>query len=357
MFGSSKLANERLRFFQILLRYVEAGISPVDSITRFGEGLDKDDSMAQMTRTMVHDMKNGKTLSEVMKKYPKFFPPFVVGLLEVGQETGQLPKVLQEVTKHLEQDIDIQRKVDSATLVPKISIVGIALLFFFGITYIIPKLGEQLTDMNVEMPFISQVVYEIGLFGQAYWYLLIALAALAFFAFQYFRKQYPEKASLLALKLPIYAPLAYNRLQYDFSKVFGLCIQSGIRPALALKYTTLAIDNVYLKSVLTRAIPKILNAGMKMDAAIKKEDTEGILGKEVYIMIRTGAESGNLGDIMLKESETYEKILKTIVDRIGDKVSLTVLIPSYATMLLLFAAIEYPILTVMKQGPMTTGGM
>lgn len=353
MFKNSQVRQQRLRFFQIIQRYVDAGMSPADSLERFKETLEKDSPVLNMTDVMLRDMRNGKSFSDVLRKFPKFFPPFIIGLVDVGQESGQLPRILKEIVYHLEQDIDIKRKIDSATMIPKISICGLFLLFLFGTMYIIPKLGEMLMDAGLDLPLITQLVFDLGTLMQDWWFLVIGFFAAAFFAIRTFRKNNPERANILELKIPIYAPLAYYRLQYNFSKVFGLCVNAGIRPATALKYTSLAIDSVYLRNILSRATEKIINAGTAMDVALKHEDVENFLSKDMYIMIRTGTESGNLGDIMINESRNYQKELENIANRIGDKVSMTVLIPAYCVMLALFASIEYPVITMMQSGAMT----
>ena len=350
LFKNGHLAQQRLRFFQIIQRYVDAGMSPTDSIERFNEGLEKDSPLLTMTHSMIRDMRNGQSFAEVLKKYPKFFQPFIIGLVTVGQESGQLPHILQEIVFHLEQDLDIKRKIDSATMIPKISVCAIFLVFMFGTMFIIPKLGEQLSDSGVELPLITQTVLNFGNLMQEYWYLVIA----GFFGisaiFRYLLKKYPERMNILSMKLPIYAPLAYTRIQYNFSKVFGLCVNAGIRPSTALKYTSMAIDSLYLRNVITRAATKILNTGAAMDAALSHEDVEHFLNKDIYVMIRPGTESGNLGDIMLDESRNYQKELLNISDRIGDKVSMTILIPAYLVILALFASIEYPVITMMQAG-------
>lgn len=351
LFSKTNVAKQRLRFFQIVQRYVNAGIAPVDSIQRFKEGLEPDDPANDMARTILRDMQNGRTFSESIKKFPNFFPPFVVGLIEVGQESGQLPRILNEIVYHLEQSIDIKRKVDAATLIPKISVVGIILVFLFATMYIIPKLGDLLVDSGLQLPFITSVVYNFSLFLQGWWFLVLGGIAAIVFGIYSFKKSNPERYDILTMHLPIYAPLARYRLQYDFTKTFGLCITAGIRAGTALKYTALAIDNLYVKNFLDRATAKILNAGTEVDVALKHEDVEGFLSKDTLLMIRTGTDAGNLGDIMMYESKNYKKDLDQAANSIGDKVSMTVLIPAYLAILVLFAAIYYPILTMMQMNP------
>ena len=157
LFQNSQIRQQRLRFFQIIQRYVDAGMSPADSLERFRETLEKDSPILNMTNVMLRDMRNGKSFSEVLHKFPKFFPPFIIGLVEVGQESGQLPRILKEIVYHLEQDIDIKRKIDSATMIPKISPCLIEMLAFSTALKVFLPLVKVLYISFSSIMFVSAI--------------------------------------------------------------------------------------------------------------------------------------------------------------------------------------------------------
>lgn len=337
--------NDQLQFFEIIASYINAGISPTEAVPLYKQSLEENTLAYKLSGSIIRDMQNGLDFADAVGKHKKEFPAFTIGMLEVAQNTGSLPAVLDEIVTHLEREIDIHRKISSATLVPKISAVGVGLVFFFITTYVIPKLGEILIDMKVELPTITAIVLSFGEFMQSMWWLIIICLISIYFINKLIRARQPDKYEFVVMKLPFWHSIAFNQLRYNFCTIMGLCTNAGIRPAQALEYTAAAIDNGYMKSAILKAVTHIAN-GVAIDKAIKKEDTHNLLDSDLYTMLKTGADVGSISTIMTKQSKHYRKKLDAAAEKIGDQVGITVLVPSYIVLVILLAAIEYPIITL-----------
>jgi type IV pilus assembly protein PilC len=61
-------------------------------------------------REAISDMgeriKKGTQINEVVSLYPKLFPPMVAQMISVGEETGELDNVLEELAEFYEQEVD-----------------------------------------------------------------------------------------------------------------------------------------------------------------------------------------------------------------------------------------------------------
>lgn len=357
MLAKRKFSREdTYKFFQVVQRYIKVGLSPNDSIERYVESVGAPE-LKEIGKQLLKDMQNGLDFAAALRKIPEFCPAFLVGLLEVGQKSGQLNKILDEIVFHLEQELDISRKVNTALLVPKITCLGMLAAGSFALLVVIPLLGDLLKDLQMELPLATRIVIAIGDTARTFWWLTILLPACGISGYRCAKKKFSDKASLLALKIPFYKVIAYTRLQYNFSKVMGLCINAGIRPQEALRYTAVAVDNVYLKSVLDGAADDMANTGNNIANAIERKDKLKIIDKDFYLMLHTGSESGNLGDIMSNESENYRKAMLAASETIGDKVGLSVTIPGYIALILLFIAIEVPIISMLQNIGSVGGGM
>ncbi|KKS33584.1 MAG: Type II secretion system F domain protein, partial [Parcubacteria group bacterium GW2011_GWC2_42_12] len=51
-------------------------------------------------------IKKGGTINEIIADYPKLFPPVVVQMIAVGEQTGELDYVLEELAEFYEGEID-----------------------------------------------------------------------------------------------------------------------------------------------------------------------------------------------------------------------------------------------------------
>jgi type IV pilus assembly protein PilC len=60
----------------------------------------------QVTADIGAALKKGGQISEVIKKYPKFFPPIVVQMIVIGEQTGEIDSILEELAKFYEEEVD-----------------------------------------------------------------------------------------------------------------------------------------------------------------------------------------------------------------------------------------------------------
>ncbi|HNZ86562.1 MAG TPA: type II secretion system F family protein [bacterium] len=85
-----------------------------------------------------HDIKKGVTVSESVKKYPKLFPPMVVQMIAIGEETGDLDNILAELADFYETEID-QIMTDLPSIIEPMLIlflgVGVA---FMAVSILLP---------------------------------------------------------------------------------------------------------------------------------------------------------------------------------------------------------------------------
>jgi type IV pilus assembly protein PilC len=68
-------------------------------------------------------VKQGKLLSDFFTEYPKLIPPLVVSIMSVGEQTGELASVLQEVASFYEGEVDQTMKNLTSIMEPVLMIV------------------------------------------------------------------------------------------------------------------------------------------------------------------------------------------------------------------------------------------
>jgi len=348
MFNSNKPDLKDLyHFFKVIQRYNAANITISESVPMFAEEVKKL-SLKKIMESLMRDLRNGVAFPNALSKHPTFFPAFIIEMLRVGESSGQNAAILDESVFFLEQEVDVKREIGSALWTPKAFLVLMFIAFLLGIFLVVPKLGELLMDTHIELPLVTQVVIGIGNLAQSFWWFFALLGTVLVFVYQYIKKEYPEQIDLFKLQIPFFKVITYNQIQYRFAKIFGLCIQAGIGTTRALQYTAMAADNIIVKNTLKKAATDIERSGISLADAIKKADVYNIINPGFYIMMRVGVSTSDIGNIMLKEAENYRKDMLVASKLIGDKVGLSVTIPGYIALIILFASIEYPVMTMMQ---------
>ena len=355
-FGKGEVTDEdRCKFFRVIQRYNRAGVTLLEAVTNYISNSEKG-AMKDVAAEISKDMRNGMDFSGALRKQGKVFPQFIVEIIHVGEDSGQIAKVLDEIVFYLEQEIDVNREIRQALWTPKAFIIGMVLAFAVALMFVIPKMGELLTEAKVELPMVTQFVIMLGNTAQNFWWLILILLAAVRLAYKQFKKNNPEKAALLILKMPFFREIYYSQMQYRFAKILGLCIVANINTRLALEHTALASDNFAMKSTILRAVRDIDRSGSQAWVALEKADTNKILNRDFFMMLQVGSRTGQLGQILMAEAQNYQKDMLAASRLIGDKVGITVTIPGYLALILLFAAIEYPVIEMVQNMNFDVGG-
>ena len=110
------------RFTRVLSSLLKSGIPIVEALTVSGESI-PNTLYKQAITDSAERVKVGKNLTEVLAKHDKLFPYIVVQMLEVGEETGNLESILEQIATHFETQIDATLKNMSSIIEPLLLLV------------------------------------------------------------------------------------------------------------------------------------------------------------------------------------------------------------------------------------------
>jgi len=109
------------RFARTFASLMSAGVSVLESLNVTGGAIGNEVIEAEL-RDAAKEIKNGKQLSEPLSK-SKYFPPIISQMLAVGEETGQIDKVLIRVANFYDEEVDTVINSMSALIEPLMIIV------------------------------------------------------------------------------------------------------------------------------------------------------------------------------------------------------------------------------------------
>lgn len=346
MFTSSKDLNDLYQLFSILHQYVGAGINPEEGIALYAKDENLRPSVQRVLDGVLHDLHNGNDLALAMSKHPRFFPNYIVEMMRVNNRTGQAEAIYESIEQNLEQEIDLRRNISSDVWPIMIMLVALIISFCIATFVILPMMSEMLKDLNVPMPAYSKLFLDFADFAQNYWYVFLMAAAAGGVAYVFIRTQNPELYARILLRLPLYGNLVYQRIQYQFARTFGICIEAGIETSRALQFTAMATDNILMRNMLNDAVNYINRSGNDLVTALKRANVEKVMDPSYYTMLKA-AENGNMDQILANRASFFKKQLLLVSKTFGTKFQTMVITPGFILLISVFISVYVPLFNLM----------
>ena len=125
------------RFARILGSLMKSGISVVQGLQVTGEALGNVYYQEVMKAT-ADSVKLGVPLTDSLAKHEKLFPFIVTQMLAIGEETGNLEQILDQLAEHNEMEIDDTMKNLSSIIEPLLLLVIGVVVGFLALALIMP---------------------------------------------------------------------------------------------------------------------------------------------------------------------------------------------------------------------------
>ncbi len=135
IFGPIIVKVNLARFARTLGSLVASGIPILEALSATSSAIGNSVFKDALT-TIAQEVKNGKTISEPLRKDPNF-PPIVAQMIAVGEETGQLDKILVKLADFYEKEVDnviagITSIIEPVLIIFIGAIVGFIIISVFG---------------------------------------------------------------------------------------------------------------------------------------------------------------------------------------------------------------------------------
>src|SRR5712691_866339 len=98
------------------------------------------------------DVAEGQSLAAGMGKHSRTFNQFYVSLIRVGEASGQLPQVLNQLATYLEKVADLRRKILAALSYPVVILSLTMLILSVMILYVAPIFEDVYRRANASLP-------------------------------------------------------------------------------------------------------------------------------------------------------------------------------------------------------------
>lgn len=258
---------------------------------------------------------SGTPLSAGMKSHPKVFPWLWINLVEVGEATGKLPEVLEEIAHYQEAAQRVKSKVISAFMYPGILTVAVVLAMTFLMVFIVPKFAEIFESQHMQLPLITQVVLQISdvIRHQFVWVLLVVIGSIV--GVTYMRRTPPGKILFdhFRLTMPIFGELLLQIGVVRFCRGLGTLLKAGVQILSALEIAGRLVENHFLESKI-KEVGKAVRGGQGLGLQLESRSVFPVFMTQ---LVSIGEESGQIEKFLDLISNFYEDRVDTFLTRLS----------------------------------------
>lgn len=248
---------------------------------------------------------NGQPLSSIFEKHHKEFSPIFTGMIKAGESSGHLDESLEELSRHLNREYNLVKKVKEAMTYPIILIVASLGIVTVMLTFVLPKLSKSFIQNNVELPFLTKMLVNISNALTFSPVLDIAIVGGTIAFIMYFRKTEGGKKfiSRAMFKIPVVNNLVKKIMLVRFSRTLGSLISSAMSISESLNLTARAVGNEVYESAILKADSEIKN-GIALSQALKNNPK--LFPNFLISLVAVGEKTGTLDKVLKNFSDFYD---------------------------------------------------
>jgi len=313
LFGSKPPEPADIAIFaRQIATMMHAGVPLVQSFEIIGEGNEKQ-SMQKLIIGIKNEVEAGVSLAEALSKYPLYFDPLFINLVNAGEQAGALETMLDKLATYKEKTEALKAKVKKALFYPiavlcvAFVVTGILLIF------VVPQFEDLFESFGADLPALTQFVIRLSEFVQSWWYVIALGIGGSVYTFLRIKKTSPklqEAVDRFALKAPVFGDIATKSAIARFSRTLETMSAAGVPLVEAMESVAGATGNIIYEKA-SHKIKEEVSQGTQLQTSMRNT---GLFPNMVIQMVSIGEEAGSLDGMLAKVADFYETEVDNAVD-------------------------------------------
>ncbi|MFB0524266.1 MAG: type II secretion system F family protein [Phycisphaerae bacterium] len=307
-FGPSR--KDILNFTNQLAVMVRAGISLQDSLESIAEQMEN-----QKFRKVVSDLKNcieaGQSFSQALAEHPQVFSNLYINMVAAAEISGSLSDMLQKLTEYLDQEAETRSQVKGAMVYPIIIAVMAIAVTIFLLCFVLPRFTAIFAGKEHLLPTPTKVLMASSAILRGCWFLILPAIGASIWGFWYFINTHSGRLwwDKTKLVLPLIKILCRSLYITRSLHTMGVLTRAGVPILNTISITAHIAGNVLYKNMWLGVYEEV-RQGKKIASSLSPY---GLMPSNVVQMIRSGEDSGNIGDVLRDISNYYARELKAVI--------------------------------------------
>ncbi len=274
---------------------------------------------------LLEGVRSGNSLSSRLAFHEQQVPATVRHLIEIGERSGNLDRVLMDAASHLERIITLRQDMSRALIYPLFVVVTILGAGGFWVYYVLPDLADMFRQMGASLPPLTRGVMSAIHSGRSLlethgtwllWGILLLAAVLP--------RSLAVRRGLywLAFRLPVSRTLVRTSAMAFISEYLAMLVAAGINLLDCLTILETATRNDVYRQAIRQA----------REGVQRGNSLSGELGRSkafpplMIRLINVGEQSGNLDGQLRILADEYRRRLNHVVATLSEVIKPVVLL-------------------------------
>jgi type IV pilus assembly protein PilC len=301
LFGKELSDKKKERFYSDLSILLSAGVDIKSALELIEEEQTKE-ADKKIFAAIKNKVISGGSISDAVDSTKKF-SAYEYYSLKIGEESGRLTEVLEELSNYFSRRIQQKRQVVNALSYPCIVLVVAFGAIFFMLKFVVPMFSEVFKRFKGELPYLTKMVIHASVVFSDYFFLffLILISASIFLFSQRKKTWFRKFFSSLLLKTPFIGDLITKIYLARFCQSMNLLISSKT-PLVSAIDLVMKMVGFYPLEYSLEIVKEDILRGISLYQSLAKFK---IYNKRMVSLIKVAEEVNELDMIFKKLAKQY----------------------------------------------------
>ncbi|RNL88504.1 type II secretion system F family protein [Sinomicrobium pectinilyticum] len=269
IFGNTFSNKKKEDFYTEVSVLLKAGITLKEALTLIKEN-QKKKNLQEFHADLIEQLISGKNFSDSIQG-KKEFSEYEYHSLKIGEETGTLEKVTEELGSFFSRKNEQRRNLISALMYPVIILATAVFVVAFMLRFVVPMFQDIFTQNNVELPGVTRFIISLSGFSQGKGWIFLVLVVIFLVLRKTLSKKkwYKKIKDNVLLKLPFIGPFVKNVYLVQFTQAVSLLTASKVPVVNSIRLVKKMISFYPLQQALEEVETSILQ-GKSLSESLKQ---------------------------------------------------------------------------------------